>query len=179
MLLILTVYLGGHAVDAGEPKQKVPSLSVKLGKLHDVPLNAAPPISPALGKRIKELIASLASLDQPDFGLSATLSGDDFAPIPGQGRAGALLLTDHQIKPSEAVKALVKLGPDALPFLLDALDDQTPTKITITHSSVFGAMWHAAELRLNAVNPTEKSAYEARMRRPGDRGRMSNRTRSK
>jgi hypothetical protein len=58
---------------------------------------------------------------------------------------------------------LVTLGPDALPFLLNALDDQTPTKIAIA-DSFGGAMWHAAELRLNPVNPLEKSAYEARTR---------------
>src|SRR5262245_10976097 len=76
----------------GEPQQKPQELSVRLGKLPDLRIPPAEAITGAEAKRIKELIASLASLEKPDFGLSATLSGDSFAPIPGQRRAGALLL---------------------------------------------------------------------------------------
>lgn len=168
LLLLLTVFLVCHNLKACKTKQKVTGISVKLGKLPNIELKETPSITPELDKRIRELIASLAFLDKPDFGLSATLSGHDFAPIPGQSQAGSFLITDHQIKPSEAVKALVKLGPDALPFLLDALDDQTPTKITITHSYGFGGMWHASELWFNMVNPTEKVTFEARLHQPRD-----------
>src|SRR5262249_48724012 len=49
-----------------------------------------------------------------------------------------------------------------LPFLLDALDDQTPTKMVLRRDSVFGGMWHAAELPLNPVNPSEQATYRAR-----------------
>src|SRR5262249_51921060 len=101
-----------------------------------------------------------------DYGLSATLSGDTFAPVPGQGRASVVLLTDHGLRPSEGLRDLVALGPDALPFLLDALDDQTPTKITVRHAGGFGSMWHAAELPLNPVNPAEKAGYKARAAKP-------------
>ena len=137
-------------------------LPVKLGKVPDLRLTPRPALTEAQARRIKDLIAGLAALDKPDFGLSATLSGEAFAPIPGQQHVGALLLTNHGLRPSEGLKALVALGPDALPFLLDSLDDQTPTKIKITHSGGFGAMWHAAELPLNPVNPAEKAIYKAR-----------------
>ena len=106
-------------------------------------------------RHIRELITSLAKLDSPDFGLSATLSGTDFAPIPGQQHAGALLLTDHGLKGLSALKELVTLGPDALPSLLDSLDDQTPTKVVIKHEGVFGVMSFARELSVNPVNPVE------------------------
>jgi hypothetical protein len=107
------------------------------------------------------LIDSLAALDKPDFGLSSTLSGDTFAPVPGQGRAATFLLTDHGVQPSAALKALVALGPDALPFLLDALDDPRPTKLTVEHADIIGIMWHAAELPFNPVNPAEEAVHKA------------------
>jgi hypothetical protein len=108
------------------------------------------------------LIANLATLDKPDFGLSPTLSGDAFAPIAGQEQAGAMMLTEHDLQSSATLKTLVTLGPEALPFLLEALDDQTPTKIEIKHDSYIGAMWHDAELPLNPVNPAERSVADAR-----------------
>src|SRR5262249_3921392 len=110
----------GASASAGEPK--TPDLPIKLGKVPKLTLTPRPPITVEQAKRIKELIANLAALDSPDYGLSATLSGSSFAPVSGQHHASMLLLTKHNIKPSETLKALVTLGPDALPFLLDALD---------------------------------------------------------
>jgi hypothetical protein len=108
------------------------------------------------------LIADLAKLDGAGVGLSATLSGHDFAPVPGQARVSTLLLTDHRVQPSQTLRDLVALGPDALPFLflLEALDDETPTKLEIRHDSRFGSMWYAAELDLNPVHPAEAAVYK-------------------
>jgi hypothetical protein len=139
-----------------------PMFTVKLGKVPDLHLAPRSPVGEAQAKRIKSLIASLAMLDSPDFGLSTTLSGDAFSPVAGQTHTSLLLLTDHQVKPSEAVKALVSLGPDALPFLLDALNDKTPTKITVRHEGFVGAMWYGDELRLSPVNPAEETTFKAR-----------------
>lgn len=161
--LLLGLALPILLAKAEEPKQKVPALPVKLGKIPDLRLLPRPPVSATEAKRIKALIAGLSALDKPDFGLSATLSGSAFAPLPGQSRAGAMLLTDHKLRPAEGLKALVTLGPDALPFLLDALDDKTPTKITIEHGGGFGIMWHASELHLNPVNPADAPVYTARV----------------
>ena len=130
---------------AADPKKAL-ELSVKLGNVPDLRLSPRQPVAEDQSKRIRDLIAGLAALDKPDFGLSSTLRGDSFAPVSGQSRAGAFLLADHGIRPSEGLKALVALGPDALPFLLDALDDKTPTKIVLKHDGRFGAMYHAAEL---------------------------------
>jgi hypothetical protein len=149
-------------------KPKAPDIPVKLGNVPALRLAPRPPLTKEQAKRIKDLIAGLAALDKPDFGLSSTLSGDAFAPIPGQSHAGALLLTDHRLRPSAGLKALVTLGPDSLPFLLDALDDPTPTKITIKHDGGIGAMCHAAELWLNPVNPAERATYKARRVKPRD-----------
>jgi hypothetical protein len=155
--LILGVVAVAHvAAKAKDPRQT----PVKLGERPQVSLSPRPPLTDAQTQHIKELIASLSTLDKPDFGLSATMSGTNFAAIPGQEHAGALLLTDHGLGQSTALKELVTLGPDALPFLLDALDDKTPTKVTITHDHGFGAMWFARELDLNPVSPAEKALFD-------------------
>jgi hypothetical protein len=77
-------------------------------------------------------------------------------------------LTDHKLQSSEGLKALVSLGPAALPFLLDALDDATPTKITIDHDGPIGIMWHGSELPMNPVNPAEKDVFRARHRKSSE-----------
>ena len=126
---------------------------MKLGTVPDVKLTPRPPTDPALVRRIKGLIADLANLDGADVGLSATLSGGNFAPVPGQARFDVLVLTDHRVKPSQTFRDLVALGPDALPHLLDALDDKTPTKITIKNN--FGFMGFGDEIPMNPVSPVE------------------------
>jgi len=157
----LTLMVAG-ACEAGDDTR------VKVGDLPNLRVAARPAVSDAQAGKIKDLIAGLAKLDKPDFGLSATLSGDSFSPLAGQSRARALVFTNHDLQPSEGVKALVALGPAGLPFLLDSLDDQTPTKLTMTHDGDFGRMWHAAEVPTNPVNPAEAIAHKARAAKPRD-----------
>ncbi|WP_145169040.1 hypothetical protein [Rubripirellula lacrimiformis] len=114
------------------------------------------------------MIASLAAIESPDVGLSATISGSVFLPVEGQVNAGALLLTDHKIKSSDALKQLVSIGPGALPALLAHLDDPTPTKLKIEHGGSFGAMWFASEIRGNPVSRVEQSVLQARLRNKED-----------
>jgi hypothetical protein len=160
VVMVSTVALAGAPTGVGQPKAS--DLPYKLGKIPKLTLAPRPPLTADQAKQIRKLVAGLADLDSPDFGLSATLSGENFAPVPGQQHAGMMLLTKHGLKPSETLQALVALGPDALPFLLDALDDKTPTKITIKHDFGFGGMWHGGELPLNPVNPAEQAVYKAR-----------------
>lgn len=140
-------------------------------ELHDVPaikLETPPLVGKEEEKQILKLIANLANIANPDFGLSDTMSGDAFAPVPTARRASAGLLTDHKLKTSEDFVELVKLGPKALPLLLKALDNQTPTKLIITHDSFFGAMWFANELRGNPGNDAEQKVLAAAPKpRPG------------
>jgi hypothetical protein len=163
---ILSLLTVGVAVMADEPKAEQPKLPVKLGRVPDVRLAPRPPVSAEQAKRIKGLIAGLATLDSADVGLSPTLSGHAFAPVAGQSHAGTLLLTDHRLKPSDALRELVALGPDALPLLLDALGDKTPTKLTIRHDGRFGGMSYRGELDLNPVNPAEAAVYKGRSGAP-------------
>lgn len=169
-LLAVLAGLRISAVAADEPKAKPPGAAVKLGKIPDVKLALRPAVDPARVKHVKGLIADLAKLGGPGVGLSATLSGHDFAPVPGQAQAGVLLLTDHRVKESQALRELVAFGPDALPLLLDALEDGTPTRITIRHEGFLGGMWYGGELGLNPVNPAEAAVYKARAEARGRGG---------
>lgn len=112
-------------------------------------------------EEIEKLIASLAVIESPDFGLSPTLSGQAFLPIEGQTHAGALLLTDHKIATSATLKQIVVLGPAALPALLSHLDDGTPTKLKIDHGFGFGVMAFANELRGNPVSKREQAVLQS------------------
>jgi hypothetical protein len=72
---------------------------------------------------IKQHIANLKNIDQPDFGLSSTMGDTTFAPVPdSQSSGGGFIFTNHRIKTTDDVRALVEYGPKALPFLLEALD---------------------------------------------------------
>src|SRR5262249_49745638 len=85
---------------AAAVRDKPPSddRTMRVGTLPALRLAPRPPVGEKEAVRIKALIAGLAGLDKADFGLSATLSGDAFAPLPGLAHAGVLLLTDHQIE---------------------------------------------------------------------------------
>ncbi len=131
---------------------------VRLGAVPRIALGPREPVTKEKATRIRAMIARLADIDGPDFGLSATMSGEAFLPLPGRRQGGAMILTDHRLKSSAALKDLVELGPDALPFLLDALGDATPTKYTVTHHGGFGAMWLANELWANPGNAAEVKA---------------------
>jgi hypothetical protein len=124
-------------------------------------LSQQPQLTAAQVRHIKQLIASLADLDKPDYGLSSTLCGSTFSPIAGQDHVEMLLLTDHGFSQSPALKEVVALGPDALPFLLDSLDDKTPTKLTITNRVGIGGMWFEQTIQINPVDPAEVGRADA------------------
>ncbi len=128
-------------------------LNIRLGKLADVKLPPCAAATEAQKKRIKALIAKLADIDSPDFGMSAELTGEAFAPVPNQERWHGGVLPANRGKTSEAFRSLVELGPMALPFLLDALHDKTPTKLRVNPS--FGGTCFGNELTANPLNSLE------------------------
>jgi hypothetical protein len=143
-----------------ETTNRVPDPSappqVELHKVDSIKLEPQPLLTKEEEAHILGLIRNLAKIDSPDFGLSPTLSGEAFAPVPAAQKAGAFLMTDHQLKQSNDFAELVKLGPKALPFLLRALDDQTPTKLVVNRDFGFGGMWFANELSGNPGNVVEQ-----------------------
>ncbi|HEV3344720.1 MAG TPA: hypothetical protein VG125_30365 [Pirellulales bacterium] len=126
-------------------------------------LKLAPPARPqkearvdaGQAEKIKSLIRALAKIERPDYGFSATMSGHAFLPVEGQHESGAFLITNHGLEAFPALKELVSLGPEALPLLLDSLEDQTPTKMTLEHRAVTGSMWFDQEMDANPLNRIE------------------------
>jgi hypothetical protein len=147
-----------NAAESGKFADPYAPPEVKLRQIERITLNPEPPLNDEETARIKGLIRNLAKIASPDFGLSPTLSGSGFAPIPEAREMGAGLLTDHKIKESEDFAELVRLGPKALPLLLKALDDSTPTKLIIKHDFGIGVgtMWFANEMRGNPGNEVEQ-----------------------
>ncbi|HPF38832.1 MAG TPA: hypothetical protein P5081_18490 [Phycisphaerae bacterium] len=149
--------LGTWTPVSGEPEPEKESPTIRLRELPRITL---PPYEepPPANRIIDKLIDSLANMDAPYYGLSPTLSGNAFAPLDGMEDATMFLLADHQIKQPEAFRKLVSLGPAALPRLLKSLDDDRPTKITIRHEFISGAMVFGQETDENPLNPIEQRA---------------------
>src|SRR5262245_20224292 len=57
---------------------------------------------------VKALVSKFTELKEPDFGLSSTMSGTRFAPVPNSGRFGSGLLTHHGLKESGPLKKVVE-----------------------------------------------------------------------
>lgn len=128
---------------------------VRLGKIPQIGLQERSAISVEQARKIRELIAALSAIDRPDYGFSSTMSGQAFLPVDGQSESTAFVITDHGLESSSALRELVGLGPDALPLLLEALDDQTPTKIKLEYRSAMGMMWFDQEMWGNPLNLLE------------------------
>ncbi|MGD1083815.1 MAG: hypothetical protein ABSA47_03580 [Verrucomicrobiota bacterium] len=139
------ICVGTNAADTNGLAAPQPAPQAELSEIPDIRLEAQPPLAKEEEAQILNLIRNLANIEDPDFGFSPTMSGESFAPVQTARQAGVLLLTDHHLRTSVDLVELVKLGPKALPFLLKALDDQTPTKLVITHDWLDGGMWFQTE----------------------------------
>lgn len=170
-LLLAAVWV--QAVKGTEPQSRpayaVPAdtgreLTVKLRPFPEIRLERAAPATRPAGD-IRRLITSLSKIDQPYYGLSPTLSGWAFAPVPELTEAHVLILTNHGLVTPQALVELVKTGPAVLPYLLEALSDQTATGLKIDLPGLGGGMWFDRELDRNPLNATEQAA-SASVKRP-------------
>ena len=82
---------------------------IQLSKHEVVQLAPRPPVSEVEAAKISALIKKLALIDKPDFGLSATLSGDAFAPIASAREFHAGLIT-NQCRPNSPVNRNFRSG---------------------------------------------------------------------
>src|SRR5262249_4934277 len=140
-------------------------LDVRLGTVPALKLARRATLTEERKQHIKKLVAELAKVEDPDLGMSATLTGQGFAPLPERGRIEGGLVTDHRIKSAVALRRLVEIGPDALPFLLDALADKTPTKLKIKPRGITG---FDTELSGNPLNPLERRILSEETAREDD-----------
>ncbi len=113
---------------------------IRMMTLKPLPAGKQPrhqPVSDAEAARIKRLIASLQQVEKPYYGFAATIDGSAFAPIAETEQIEAWQYSSGMEGPTHGLECpapfrdLVQLGPKALPFLLDALDDETPTQIKL------------------------------------------------
>jgi hypothetical protein len=133
-----------------------PLLKLKLRSLPAIRLLPRTPLAKEKVKLIKASIACLAELDSHEFCLPATFGGHAFLPLPGQRQRRAVNLTAHRLISSTAIQTLVEIGPEALPFLLNALDDKTPTELKFENRCGAGpGMWLDNELWGNPLNELE------------------------
>lgn len=153
-----------------EPASKKEPPRIVLAKAPDVRLRPRPPITKEKAEHIKKLIAKLAEIEHPDVGYSPDSEREVSSPIPDHVEGYSWYVTKHGLPSSPSLCALVSIGPEALPFLLDALEDKTPTKLTIKYvghggtSDVVreGATWLSDELSGNELNPTETRVIDPR-----------------
>ncbi|HYF49771.1 MAG TPA: hypothetical protein VEJ63_10220, partial [Planctomycetota bacterium] len=74
--------------------EKEPPLTIAP---HDVP-KLGPPEAVPKEAEIEEAIKALADIDKADVGLSATLSGHAFPPIPSAQQMSAGMITNHGLR---------------------------------------------------------------------------------
>jgi hypothetical protein len=147
----------------GNPHLSRGTTTVKLEAFSEIKLERSFSASPPEVAEIKRHISNLANMRQPDFGLSATMSGTVFSPLPesAKGEAG-LILTSHGLNTSDDLRALVAFGPKALPYLLAELEDKTPTRLKLTQSNPISmTMYFSNELGGNPTNVIEQTAIAA------------------
>jgi hypothetical protein len=148
--------LFGFSCSSSSPSAKSSKESFALeAHVVEIELGSQPPISATESNRIKKLIHELEGIDKPTFGLCSTLSGSGFAPFSSTYQVDSGIIMNHGFGTNDAFTELVKLGPKALPFLLNAIDDPTPTKLVFHQDVGFGGMWFAHELKGNRANKNE------------------------
>ncbi len=127
-------------------------LNIRQGKIPAVKLGPRPPITEEKKKQIKSLIAKLAEIRDPDFGTWVMQMRKAFLPVFGQKYLGPGLVPAQRMETSNAFLRLVELGPEALPFLLESLDDKTPTHLTLDT----GLFLYGRDLDGNYLNAIER-----------------------
>ena len=111
---------------------------------------------------IARLIKRLAEIKDPDVGLSPGMSGSAFAPVEELNEFGSGILMNHGHQRNQTLVKLVAFGPKAVPQLLAALDDETPTRLTLEHDGFFGYMGYCDRFLLRAARRLKwKNHYEA------------------
>jgi len=115
------------------------------------------PLSEERIQEIEELIGELTKATRKDIEINSGY-GSDFVPTGRFGTFG-----DWTGEPlegiSDPVRRLIETGPDALPYLLKALDDNSRTEIVIecveNRGAIAGGMAFDVWTHGNPVNPTE------------------------
>lgn len=143
-------------------------ISVRLEKIPVINLPPVTPPSAAEVTQIKSLIRQLAKISRPDLGLTPNVAGMEFAPILDSEFPDAKV----NLRQLSAFVKLVRLGPRALPFLLEALSDATPTKVTFKPGGIVWVMLFSNEVEGNPANARERKILARMPNREDDMSRQ-------
>ncbi len=172
LVLVWTVCIGVGRAAGDEPKQtdqaaddesndteapKRPVVPLSLLPVPTITLAQPKRATEAEAKEIRKLIGALEQIKEPDLGLGYPffLGAAGFAPVSPEGY-NPYDLDILGLKPNASFKKLVEYGPKAIPFLLEGLDDGSPSKLTLgeTESRL------SNDLPQNPVNTSEAAAAE-------------------
>jgi hypothetical protein len=160
VLPFLIILLAFERVLVAQDKEReVPLPYVTLVQPPSVPKLEATQLPKDRVDEIKQLIAGLSALESKDIGLlRSSPFSTIFVPVGEFNGFGDR--TDRKVETFPQIRKLIEIGPDALPFLLDSLDNDTPTALTIkaakTDGAISGGMDVDEILHGNPANPTER-----------------------
>ncbi len=113
---------------------------------------------------IAKCVEQLTAVEHPDIGFAPLMNGGGFLPVPDlRSFQGGILMRDHGLSTAPALERLVSLGPKAIPALLAALSDATPTKMRFDREensilSGMGLAWYGHEIPTSATSKRELAA---------------------
>jgi hypothetical protein len=107
-------------------------------------------------REIKSLIADLSAIDKQALGISERRRGSTFSPLPGVNESHLYVVHDSEYEAIPSFRRLVELGPKSLPYLIDSLDDKTPTKLHFESGSQFFGLRWGRDIQANPMNSLEQ-----------------------
>lgn len=155
---IVFILLGLVAVGAPAEEREIPLPPVTLVQPPDLPKLKPVPLSEERQAEIHELIRELAKVKEATHApLHWQFSGTLFVPV---GKFGPFYTREPAKDVLPAVRRLIEIGPDAVPQLLEALEDATETEYVQpafkTQLAIPGGMTFDPGLQGNPLNPTEQ-----------------------
>ena len=110
---------------------------------------------------IRQMIRSLASINDDQENWTYFLQNRAFRPLDETCESESVVTSSPFARSSLEFKRLIELGPDALPFLLESLDNKSPTAFVIKNPG-FCAVAHVHHIGGNPVNRSESRRIERR-----------------
>ncbi|MGC4045250.1 MAG: hypothetical protein QM758_15770 [Armatimonas sp.] len=142
---------------------------VRLGKILTIKLPPEQPVTGAEAAHIKKLIQQLARIDRRDFGLPPSLREKAFAPVTGSESVDRIAVAGHDQQHVAPLVELVCIGPRALPFLLESLEDTTPTRLIVMLGGMLTGIDFSNEMWGNLANGREQKILSLKPVRESNR----------
>ena len=102
---------------------------------------------------VDELIAKLQEESEQGIGTHATAWASGFIAIDEEPQFRGGIIGSVKPATSPVLREIVRRGVNALPKLLEHVDDKRPTKLVIKHDGGIGGMWHSDEFHSRYADP--------------------------